>query len=236
MKTVSAIIFLLYLSIACSPEGTESTKAGGINTVPLKEGVNMPNNPDNSQDYIGVIYTNLLDSYYQSAAANPSLQQVLSQGESFALLNPGFQSLVTSNGYSPVTISQIQPYLQGQSGDIAPLLVPDYSAGSVEILRSIANNLKELKQLDASYQKVYDSLLDVETATINETGISTAERYGILTTAAILRNALYHDTRRKRRDRDWEWMMPNVAATANLALESRAEAIIIAFATDVYMQ
>jgi hypothetical protein len=233
MKTISPIIFLICLLAACSPENTEVTQFSKQASFALKDGTALPNNPANTYDFIGIAYTNLLDNYYALSPNTSSLQQVITQGESLAFQNPGFLSLADSEGYTTVTVPQVQAYLQPQE-DITELLSSGYGEKSRTIFMEIVQNLASLKQSEATYQQVYDMLASIEALTIGTAGISDMERAGILTTNTILRNALYHDTRRKRRDRDWEWMIGNIAATANEALDSKADAMMISFATDVY--
>ena len=234
MKTITPIIVLIYLLAACSPENNDATQSPKPSAFTMKDGVTIPNNPYNSYDFVGATYTELLDGYYSTTANPTSLQQVILEGESLALQNAGFLALMNSEGYSPITVSQVQPYFQ-TVGDVTDLLSTGYGGKSREIFTDISLSLASLKQSGANYQEVYNELAGIEAITMNNAEIPNAERAGILTTTSILRNALYHDTKRKRRDRDWEWMIGNIAATANAALESKADALLIAFATDVYL-
>lgn len=236
MKAITSLIVLLCIMAACSPDSTKEELSTSTQTFSRKNGSVEPNNPENANDHIGTVYQSLLDAYYNAPLYKPSLSQIIAQGETLALQNPGFLSLLNDEVYITPSQSEITPYLETQETEIANLLSSSYGTATQNLFTSIVGELNALKISDATYSQVYTSLIYYEDQAMTNPDIGEEELSGFLTTTAILRNALYHDGKRKRRDRDWEWMIGNIAATANSALESKPQAIMMSFATDVYQQ
>ena len=234
MKALASTLILFYLA-GCSPE--ESSREASTDTGLSYKMMHTeePFNPENDNDTIGIIYSDLLDAYYLSPASDTTtLQQLIDYGEALAFLNTGFLALSGQGAYVPIDGQDVQPYLIVDPASFDDLLSPAYGEAAREFLINIAAELGNLKNKDAPYQEVYNYLVDAEAAIIDDPALIGQERNALLTTTSIIRNALYHDKKRKRRDRDWEWMTSNIAATANAAMESPQQAIIMSFATDVY--
>jgi hypothetical protein len=144
-----------------------------------------------------------------------------------------FLTLLENEPYIPITAEEIYPYFDVE-GDIAVLLDQRYGPKALEIYQSVTNTLGTLLQADAPYGEIHTALIAIEDLAIDAKELPEAERAAILTTIPIVRNALSKGGKPRRRDRDWEWMIGNIAATANAALNSRPQAIMACFATDVY--
>ncbi len=231
MKVFASALLLLVLA-GCSNENV-SVEPSAVSGLSKKNGTTLPGNPNNPNDYAGVIYSDLLDDYYGLNAGALTLQQVIDHGEALAFLNPGFLGLADIAAYDPVTAAQITPYLtKGQA--LESMLSPLFSLAARNMFITLSDQLTQLKLENGTYQEAYNIIFQTEAAIIAEPDISAGERSAILTTTSILRYALHHDGKRKRRDRDWEWMTTHLAATANAALESKPQAMMMSFATDVY--
>jgi hypothetical protein len=232
MKAITSSIILLFLLAGCSPEDTLSEIQTNEQAAYLKKAAASPENPANPYDHMGSIYSNLVDSYYSIPEQNLTLEQVISQGQTLVMQDKAFLTLLQNEPYVPITAEEIYPYLDVE-GDIAVLLDQRYGPKAVEIYQSVTNTLGPLLHADAPYGEIHAALIPIEDA-INAEELPEAERAAILTTTSILRNALSKGGKPRRRDRDWEWMIGNIAATANAALDSRPQAIMACFATDVY--
>lgn len=233
MKAITSSIILLSLLAACSPEDTVSEIQTNEKAAYVKKAVVSPENPANPYDHMGSIYSNLVDSYYAIPEQNLTLQQVISQGQTLLMQDKAFLTLLENEPYVPITAEEIYPYLNVE-GDIAALLDQRYGSKALEIYQSVTNTLGPLLQADAPYGEIHAALIPIEDLAINAEELPEAERAAILTTISIVRNALSKGGKPRRRDRDWEWMIGNIAASANAALDSRPQAIMACFATDVY--
>ncbi|WP_159798938.1 hypothetical protein [Flavobacterium sp. MK4S-17] len=233
MKAITSSIVLLSLMAACSPEDTVSDMTTIEQAAYNKQGAVSPSNPANPYDHIGSIYRNLLDSYYAIPHQNLTLEQVISGGEALLMQDQAFLTLLKNEPYVPVTAEEIQPYLDVE-GNISALLDQRYGLEAVEIYQSVTNTLEPLLQADAPYSEIRAALIAIEDLAIHSEELSEADRAVVLTTISIVRNALHKGGKPRRRDRDWEWMIGNIAATANATLDSKPQAIMACFATDVY--
>ena len=231
MKVLASTLLLLVLA-GCSSEDT-SVEPSAVSGLSKKNGTAFPGNANNPNDYAGIIYSDLLDDYYGLDAGTLTLQQVIEHGEALAFLNPGFLGLADIAAYDPVTVAQITPYLdKGQ--ELESLLSPSFSLAARNIFTTLGDQLTQIKLVNGTYQEAYNIIIQTEAEILAEPDISIGERSAMLTTTSILRYALHHDGKRKRRDRDWEWMTTHLAATTNAALESKPQAMMMSFATDVY--
>lgn len=233
MKAITSSIVLLSLMAACSPEDTVSDMTTIEQAAYNKQGTVSKSNPANPYDHIGSIYSNLLDSYYAIPHQNLTLEQVISGGEALLMQDQAFLTLLKNEPYVPVTAEEIQPYLDVE-GNISALLDQRYGLEAVEIYQSVTNILEPLLEADAPYAEIRAALISIEDLAIEAEELPEDERAALLTTTSIVRNALSKGGKPRRRDRDWEWMIGNIAATANAALDSRPRAIMVCFATDVY--
>ena len=233
MKAITSSIILLCLLAACSPEDTISNPVANRPTGHHKKFTSSPENPMNPHDHIGSIYGSLVDSYYNMPGQNPTLAQVISRGEALLMKDQAFLALLQNEPYIPVTAEEIYPYIEVES-DISALLDDRYGPKALELYQSLANSLGVLLESNAPYAEIRAALIAIEDLAIHAEELPEAERAAILTTTSVVRNALSKGGKPRRRDRDWEWMIGNIAATANAALESKPQAIMACFATDVY--
>lgn len=232
MKVFASTLFLFLLA-GCSPEELSMNASDDAGNHYKKSGSQEPLNPANSSDHAGVVYGELLDAYYLQPTAEHSLQQTIEQGEALAFNNPGFLLLSGHVPYIPLEAQDVEPYLLADPESLEDFLSAAYSDNAIAYLSDIAINLQNLKDSNAPYQDVYSFLVATESAISSDHQLTGQERDALLTTASIIRTALHYDTKRKRRDRDWEMMTSNFTATANAAMDSQQQAIIMSFVTDV---
>ena len=233
MKAITSSIILLFLLAGCSPEDTLSEIHANEQSAYLKKGAASPSHPANPFDHIGSIYSNLAASYYAIPHHNVTLELVISEGEALLMQDKAFLALLKNEAYTPITAEEIYSYIEVES-DLSALLDDRYGPKALEIYDSITITLGPLLQADAPYSDIRAALILIEDLALASEELPQAEREAILTTSSIMRNALSKGGKPRRRDRDWEWMIGNIAATANAALDSKPQAIMACFATDVY--
>lgn len=237
MKVFASTLLLLIMAGCSSDDGSIVLSAeNAITSEPYhkKNGAQSPANASNTYDYAGEIYFALLEEFYKLDHSAMTLQQVIVQGEALAFQNLAFQSLDGLETYEPIAAEAISPYQAIDGQAVSHHLSAGYSPKAKAIYSQLDNQLTLLKAKDAPYQEAHTALVEAEAIIAAEQDLSNEERSAMLTTASILRYALSHDGKRRRRDRDWEWMTGHVVATANASLQSVPEAIIVSFATDVY--
>lgn len=229
MKIIASTSIMLILA-GCSPEQLPNDAVQAYN-LPHK-GAGYSQKKAAIPMNCGLTYNELLDGYYGSPLNAPTLTEILAIAHELAYSDSGFLLLSGSADYQNVSPDNVQPYTLPKS--LESLLSTGYSPASRALLLDMAAQISSLKEKDVPYQRVNAYLASVNDSTVlNE--LSDTERKALLITTSLLQSAYAHDGRRRRRDRDWRWMTGHFAATANAALESAPQAIITAFAADVYL-
>jgi hypothetical protein len=232
MKALTSIL-VMFTIVGCSTdelqpdptiEDTQFYKKSGLRTT----------DPKNPHAHVGVIYQDMLNAYYLLPDNAFNLQHVIDRAEAIALLNPDFVNLNDDAAYVSLSSDDIAPYLT--DGALTELLTEEYSTHAVGILTEIASQLDILKAQNLPFQDVEAYFKEVDAAIVDDTTLEIEEQEALLITTSLICNAMDNDRKRKRRDRDWEWMTTHLAATANAALESVPQAIMMSLVTDVYQQ
>lgn len=235
MKALASTLILLTLLAGCSPESSSVEENTSLEVISHKKSAAIPANLSNPMDSAGKVYIRLLDAYYETSPDMDDLTLIIDRGESIAFSDDGFLNLPDVSAYNPISISDLEPYLDVQGSDIRNLLSSAYSTTGKNYLKTLTLQLTQLKALDLTYDQAYISIVALESIIAKDITIQQFEADALLTTTSVLRYALYHDKKRKRRDRDWDWMTGNIAATANAAIESQPQALLASFATDIYL-
>jgi len=232
MKALTSILVMLTIA-GCSTDELQPEMALEETQVYKKAGFRNTDTKDPHAN-VGLTYQNMLNAYYMLPGNASGLAQVIDRAESVAFLNPDFVRLNNDFAYVPISPDDVIPYLG--DGALNELLSEEYSLHATGLLTEIAAQLDLLKAQNLPFQDVEAYFKIVDAGIINDTTLEVEERDALLTTTSIVCNALDNDRKRKRRDRDWEWMTTHLAATANAALESVPQAIMMSFITDVYQQ
>ncbi|MFP9097765.1 hypothetical protein ACLI09_01820 [Flavobacterium sp. RHBU_24] len=230
MKLITSL-FVFSILAGCSTDDPQPATATYKNDFYKKTG-NSVNATGNTYAQAGVVYQEMLDAYFLLPDIPGNLQQVIGRAENIAFLNPGFITLDSASPYQPLEASDFTPYLQG--GTIEGLLSQGYSNQAREILIAMASELEQMKAQNLPFQDVAAFFKESDGNIASDLSLAASEKNAMLATTAIICNALDNDRKRKRRDRDWEWMTTHYAATANAALESVPQAMIMSFVIDVY--
>jgi hypothetical protein len=234
MKIIASTCLSLIL-LGCSPDAVDMPEANVV-LYKTKKASTLPANSVNNNDHTGAIYYRILDAYYALPQTAVNLGQLITLGDSLAFHDPGFLALPDLPPHGSVSVSDVEMYTGSPESDIAVLLTPGYGSKSRAVFGELTSGLSQLKNDNATFDEAYYFIAALEGTIIDNPSLSQEEQDAILVTTSLLRYGLYHDKKRKRRDRDWDWMTTAVAATANAALESEAKAILISFATDVYIE
>ena len=198
-----------------------------------KKSNDLAANPDNPYDYAGKICNDLLDEYHLAPSSSKTLSDVKLLVDSLAFAKYGFTALLPVN-YEVISHSTIENAISNAEADFLPdLLAAGYSVQAQTYLLNIKAELALLKLADVRYSEVQSYLEEVE-ADILADSLMQGEEQALLVTVSILRYSLYNDTRRKRRDRDWEWSTGNLTATSTAAIDNVPDAIISGIVSKLY--
>ena len=230
MKVLTSIMVMFILSGCSTDDLQQDTITDSTNS--FNKLAKKNRSQKNPHAHVGAVYQNLLDSYYRLPNVATDLEDFIEQIETIATLDPGFANLNYNSSYKPLSSAEIAPYLAG--GTLEDLLSQDYSLQARAILSDIAGELESMKALDLPYQNVEAFFKVADASIAGNPTLTIEEKDALLITTTIVCNALDNDRKRKRRDRDWEWMTTHLAATANAAIESTPQSIMMSLATDAY--
>ncbi|WP_330441505.1 hypothetical protein [Flavobacterium sp. C4GT6] len=234
MKVFTSLTLLLILA-GCSPDGIapaqQELSASGLSH---KNAIALPANPSNPEDFIGTLYAELLQEYELLNTKPATLPLLIQQGETLAWANADFLAMEDLSAYDPISVADVQAYQNIDAADLRSHLSAGYSTVAKDLYVALAAELTAVKANDGTYQEACEAIMETEGLIIAAPNLMATERNAMLMAASIMRNAVYDDGRKRKRDRDWEWMTGHYAATANGALESSPQALLLSFVTDLY--
>lgn len=234
MKVFASISLVLLLA-SCSPDGIapalQELSASGLSH---KNANALPANPSNPEDFIGTLYAELLQEYELLNTKPATLPLLIQQGETLAWANADFLALEDLAVYDPIGVADVQAYQNIDTADLRSHFSSGYSTVAKDLYVALAAELTAVKANDGTYQEACEAIMATEALIIAAPNLTATERHAMLMAASIMRNAVYDDGRKRKRDRDWEWMTGHYAATANGALESSPQALLLSFVTDIY--
>ena len=230
MKALTSIL-VMFIVAGCSNDAFQPEPITNNDDLYKKSGKNGKNR-SNPHAQAGAVYQELLNEYYLLPKGSGDMGMVIARIDSIAAQNTEFALLNSASPYSPLSTADVAPYLNG--GELSELLSQDYSAHAADILMDVAVALEDMKAQDLPYQDVESYFRNLDSNIQDDPLLPDEEKEALFTTTTIICNALDNDRKRKRRDRDWEWMTTHLAGTANAAMESIPQAIMMSLAIDVY--
>jgi hypothetical protein len=234
MKVFASIALVLLLA-SCSPDGiAPAQQQFSVSGLSYKNGAGLPANPSNPEDFIGTLYSELLEEYELLNTKPATLPLLIQQCETLACINADFLALDDFSAYDPISVSDVQAYQNIDAADLRSHLSFGYSTAGKDLYVALADELTVLKANDGTYQEACQAIMTTEALIITTPNLTATERHAMLMATSIMRNAVYNDGRKRKRDRDWEWMTGHYAATADGALESSPQALLLSFVTDIY--
>ena len=233
MKVFTSLTLLLILS-GCSPDGIAPAQQELSPDLLHKNAIALLANPSNPEDFIGTIYAELLQEYELLNTKPATLPLLIQQGETLAWANADFLALEDLSAYDPISVADVQAYQNINTADLRSHLSAGYSTAAKDLYVALAAELTAVKANDGTYQEACEAIIATEALIIAAPDLTATERHAMLMASSIMRNAIYDDGRKRKRDRDWEWMTGHYVATANGALESSPQALLLSFVTDLY--
>lgn len=218
------LLFAFLCFISCTTENVpvldNPVADTGINSKAKK--VSFPANPSNPYDFVGYTYAAILDQLIDYPQ-NWSMANIFSLCED----NTAFQQMYSS-GYVAMTDAELLSVFTAAELDIDQYI--DSTALSEEgknLLRSLVDNLVAIKTRDEQYDIAYNFLTGFEND-IELSDLDSDDKHVLLVTCSILRHGYYMESRKRRRDRDWELSIGHIAATSYGAEIGEANSITAA--------
>lgn len=182
-------------------------------------------NPSNPKDQVGSIYSVLYDGYYPDSTR--VLYGTLPDIATYASEEEPYEQLDQSGSELPADSTILETIILTAASN--PELAFSYSALTTNgraSLMGITTPLSEMYEANIPYQQVYDVIVSYEEGIVSDAQLTTTDRSILLTTMAVVRQDATARKPRKRKDRDWEFSIGHIAATAYGASESEASAVL----------
>jgi hypothetical protein len=180
---------------------------------------NLPANPANPFDYVGIAY-GAIQEHLLNHPESHNMTAIFSLCQS----NIAFQVMYLEE-YTPISDATLVSVFTDAETDLKHYLNSTrLTEEGQSMFLELIDSLGELKANDERYDVVYDFLAGYEN-TVSLSDLHNADKQILLTTFSILRNGYYVESRKRRKDRDWELSIGHIAATAYGAEVSEANSI-----------
>lgn len=213
MKNLKAWLIILPLStIACSDEYTgetsETTETAQIIGSTKKSGIG-PGNPANPFDLAGTVHNEILEALDETSFNSQSIEDI-------AVL---IDSVSTS--YTELALSSNYPALSTRLVEITWIVNNDNAIDGVLATSTLGLNARTslmvfidslLLSADNPYEDIHPIIVSYEADILANNSFTSNDKRIILTTTSVVRYSVYE---RKRKDKDWETSVTNIAATVS---------------------
>lgn len=210
MKNLKVWLIILPLStIACSDEYTgETTETAHIIRSTLKTG-NGPGNPANPFDQAGTIHNEILEALETTDFNSQSIADVAVLIDSVSTANPGLASSSNSPALS-TKLAEITWIVNTDNAINGVLATSTLGASARTSLMEFVDSL--LLSADDPYEDIHPMIVSYEADVLANNAFTSNDKRIILTTTSVVRYSVHE---RKRKDKDWETSVTNIAATVS---------------------
>ncbi|MFD2907949.1 hypothetical protein ACFSX9_04300 [Flavobacterium ardleyense] len=198
------IVFLFFIS--CTDSTDFITVAAPSTAIVSRAAVGPESFPENSlnpNDYVGQVYSELFDDYYDGSATIFTLDSVSKRVTFLANENPNF---ISFSGF---------PYLFSSKDKAAYLLADGSTAATVassletieakQQLNTFISSLLPLYATEETYGVLHSFIVSFESDVLTSQHIGVSDKKIILTTTSIIRYAVYKSKKRPKKNTDPEW-------------------------------
>ena len=231
MKKMFTWILLSILFVSCSSDEKSIDAATGSIEY-LRTTDPDPSNTANPQDSVGLVYSDLLNEYYNTEVKPASLDSLLVYLATLSDTNPKFL-LWKGNSYQVPDNAHITSILQDPSASLSNSIAQsDISEEAQNSLTAFVDDLLLLCEEEEEYTLIHEFITSYEDSVITNGSYSTSEKQFILVTTSVLRYSTHAKKKRPKKNTDPEWalMVGNFTGAIEGASEDRASAIMYALA------
>lgn len=234
MKKAIGLIISIFTIISCSDDAIQPAAPTGF---PSGTGNSVkslsPGDPGTSGTVpVGQLYADIYESYLAQGFGISEASTAVANAESTAQQNPSFVQLSGITGYTPVSVGALTGLLeQANNTSLSVALQQTALSPSARLqILSLFDTLALLKQDNKDYDAVNAYLLSYDQEISENPALSPDDIQTILTATSILNNGFYAESKKRRRDRDWELSVGHIAATVYGADLNSADAITYSLA------
>lgn len=221
------ITFILpILLISCnSDESVEDYKSLIENNILGKPGIFSPSNSLNPYDSVGILHNDILDIYLSANHTHTSVEDI----------DDEIQSLILASTVVPDSSSLILPGTEViadilNSPDTSLTNIIDSSAMTSYSKIQFEDFIDSLMMMnEEEFEDIYDFITLYESSVLINISLNSNDKRIILTVASLARHSFYYS--KKRKDKDWETSVGNIAAGTGGALEDSVAALRMALVT-----
>jgi hypothetical protein len=229
MKNLKAWLVILPLfTIACSDEYTgETTEIAHITESVKKSGIG-PGNSANPFDIAGSMYNEILDIISETDFNSQSIEQIAILVDSVSAAHPE-KMPISSDSTLSGRLSKITWIVNNDNA------IDDVLTGCTMGVSAKANFITFVNTLllaaSDPYEDIHLFIVSYEADVLANTEFSDEDKRIILTATSVARYSAYE---KKRKDKDWETNVTNIAATVCGAEQNLVMGIKMAVIIEIY--
>lgn len=233
MKTITIWILILstpFLFIACSidPSTEVSELTSFENEHTLGSNLFSIENQENEFDVIGKVQNSIFENYFSESRNYSSIEEIYNAVHQH--LNNSAHTELNSTLPIPNLIAKVAAIRDEPELSLNTIIAGSHlSTVAKQSLSHFIGSLLLLQEGD--YTKAYNFMVSYETSVIESTLFNNEDKRVILTTTALIRYSSIEKKRRK--DKDWETSVGNIAITVEGALHDSRTAIQMALVATI---
>lgn len=225
-KWIMAFILPILLTSCNSDESVEEYKNTLESNIHGKSGILFsPSNSSNPYDSVGVLHNDILDIYLSGNHTHTSVEDIDNEVQSLIMA-----STIVSDSSALILpgIDVIADILNSPDTSLTNIIDSSDFTGYAKI--QFADFVDSLMMMsNDEYEYIYDFIILYESSVLTDTSLISNDKRIILTVTSLARHSFYYS--KKRKDKDWETSVGNIAAGTGGALEDPVAALRMALVT-----
>jgi hypothetical protein len=233
MKNFSSwiIIALIFpcLLISCTDELTIEPEATILSDEAIhRRSLLVPQNNTNPYDTIGRIQNTVLDIYLSANHSHSTIEEI--NGEIGFITNSFSNTSIGSISSTSSSVGLITDIVNSPGNSLDTIIANSHLTNQAKA--SLSGFIDSLLLLqEEEYEDIHEFIVTYESSIIGNMVFNNEDKRVILTTSSIARYSFYYG--KKRKDKDWETSVGNIAASVGGALENSLTAVSMALATGI---
>lgn len=225
---IIALIFP-FLLISCTDELVIEPETRVLSNEAIhRSDLLVPQNNTNPYDTIGRIQNMVLDIYLSADHNHSTIEEINEEIE--FITNTFSNTSIGSISSVPSPVGVIINIVNSPENSLNTIIANSYLTNQAKLsLSGFINSLLLLQ--DEEYENIHEFIITYESSIIENMALNNEDKRVILTTSSIARHSFYYG--KKRKDKDWETSVGNIAASVSGALENSLTAVSMALVTGI---
>ena len=244
MKIIKlSVLTLLFIMLSCSQndalEITSETSSGThfSSAYQYKETEVAAENVENPYDVAGFLNSELSAEYFNTPLRDSTQSAIIADVVDLANSNAAFQEL-SQEIYFFSEIETLNQVLSVTDCDSVLSQSIQFAILDMDLQVSIEDFIHHIMEKcadDESYGSLYHEIVSYESSILNNFLINESDRRVVLVTTSLLRHQIKQKRKRpkKNTDRDWDYMITTMGATAVGTKINLQNAIILSLLTEI---